>query len=86
MQLKNEPTVDTYNVSLDQQITALEAFHADDAPIDKLAKKDLIALHLNNIALLRNCAKIEEPKPLMLEPAYAPSVASLNDLKRVYSK
>ena len=85
MQQKVEPTVDTYNVSLDQQIIALEAHITDDTPIEKLSKEDLVALHLNNIAILQSSSKNVEPKPLMLAPAYAPSIASLNDLQKVES-
>jgi len=86
MQPEVEPTIDTYNVSLDQQISALEGYIADEAPFEKPSKEELIALHMKNVALLQNKAKTAEPKPLLLAPAYAPSVASLNELRKVESK
>jgi len=86
MELEVEPTLDTYNVSLDQQIIALEAPISDNTPVERLSKENLIALHLNNIAVLQNSSNVAEPIPLMLAPAYAPSVASLNDLQKVASK
>ena len=85
MQLEAESTVDTYNVSLDQQIIALETSITDDAPVEKVSKDDLVALHINNIASLQSSSKNGEPNPLMIAPAYAPSVVSLNDLQKVES-
>lgn len=85
MSMDDEPCVDTYDVSLDHQIGILNAAAGleDDSPLSRLSRERLIAVHLNNLKVLKNSSKPQEPKPLVLPAAYAPSIVSLNDLQKV---
>ena len=85
MSMNDQPCVDTYDVSLDHQISILNAAASleDDSPVPRLSKKELIAVHLNNLKVLKNSSEPQKPKPLVLPAAYAPSIVSLNDLQKV---
>jgi len=80
----NHP-INTYDLSLEQQINLLDSApppEQDEAPLFKLPKDALINTHLHNITLLQKSKSIE-PKPMVLPAAYAPCTSSLNELQRV---
>ncbi|KAH8592334.1 hypothetical protein B0O99DRAFT_597377 [Bisporella sp. PMI_857] len=83
-----ESLINTYDIPLDQQITTLEVAPSvhNGTPTISLSKEELISTHLNNITILKNAPASEEPRPLMLGAAYAPSIASLNDLQKISFK
>jgi len=84
MQLHEETAINTYEIPLEQQISALESSSdfQGDTPTVKLSKDELISNHLKNISLLKSASNSTEPKSLILPAAYAPSTASLNDLQK----
>jgi hypothetical protein len=85
MLLQGETLRDTYDVPLEDQISLLNSSPSvqGDTPVSKYSKEELISVHLNNLALLKESSKSSEPKPLVLPAAYAPSISSLNDLQKV---
>jgi hypothetical protein len=85
MLIHEEAEVNTYDVSLEDQIAVLNeaANLQDDTPISKLSKEELIGIHLNNLRLQKADLKTSEPHPFVLPAAYAPSMSSLNELQKV---
>lgn len=77
----------TYDISLEAQTNLLNTCSnfRDEIPQPKFSKNELVDIHLNNISLLQESMILGEPKPIILPTAYAPSIASLNDLRRVFT-
>lgn len=85
MLLEKELIPNTYDISLEEQLAVLNSAFSfqDSQPVPKSSKEELISVHLNNIALLKEASKSREPRPLVLPAAYAPSISSLNDLQKI---
>lgn len=73
----------SYEIPLDHQLLVFKeaGLLQDDTPKLRFSKEDLLHFHSNNIRLQKVGSK--EASYLVLPAAYAPSIASLNNLQKV---
>lgn len=85
MSVEFDAATDTYNAPLEARIQLLSATPETEANngISRSAKEELIDVHLNNIALLKQSSKLQLGRPIILPAAYSPSILSLSELQKV---